>query len=80
MEGGSAQGLNLDVWSLTVCRVLFGDSERVPDLVGLYFGGERQRRDIHNKEVKCPKLYPESESGQFHRKKEVKEVQEIGMK
>lgn len=59
----------------------FGYSEKTPDLVGLYFGGERQRRNKrHNKEVNYPKLYPESESGQFHRKKEVKEVQEIGMK
>lgn len=54
MGGGSAQGLDLNVWSTNRVpgAVLgFGDSKKIPDLVGLYFGGERQRRDIIKKET-----------------------------
>lgn len=52
MGGGSAQGLGLNVWStdhVPGAVLGFGDPEKVPDLVALYFGGERQRRDIMRK-------------------------------
>lgn len=56
----------------------FGDSAKVPAIMGLYFGEGRQRRNKQgNKKVK---LYPGLEGGQPHRKKEVKAVQKTGLK
>lgn len=57
MGGRTAQRLNLHLWS-TYCvlgaLLGFGDSEKVSDLVDLYFGGGRQKRNRkHNKEVNC---------------------------